>query len=235
MNVSTRWLKDMVPGLSRTPAELAEHLALRGAPVEEISSPADSLRGIVVGKVVSTGSHPNADRLSLCEVDGGDGVVQVVCGAPNVKEGSFYPFAPVGSVLPGDLEIKKAEIRGEVSEGMLCSAKELELGEDHMGILEIHGDLTPGEDFVGAMGLDDSTLDVEITANRGDLLCHAGVARELASEGEGVVVLPELPDAPELEPEYLVDAPVVSAGDVEIRIEDPDLCSRYLGAVIRGV
>ncbi len=235
MNVSTRWLKDMVPGLTGSPRELAEHLALRGAPVDEITSPGEALGDIVVGKVISAGQHPNADRLSLCEVDGGGGVVQVVCGAPNVKAGSYYPFAPVGSVLPGDFKIKKAKIRGEVSQGMLCSSKELGLGADHDGILEIHGDFTPGQSFVHALGLDDATLDVEITANRGDLLSHAGVARELASEGEGRVVLPELPDAPELAPDYVVDSKEASAGDVSIRIDDPDLCSRYLGAVIRGV
>ena len=235
MNVSTRWLKDMVPGLSGTPSELAEHLALRGAPVEEITSPGETLGDIVVGKVLSAGQHPNADRLSLCEVDAGDGVVQVVCGAPNVQAGSFYPFAPVGAVLPGDFKIKKAKIRGEVSQGMLCSSRELGLGTDHDGILEIHGDFTPGQSFVDALGLDDATLDVEITANRGDLLSHAGVARELASLGEGRVVLPELPGASDVQPEYVVDETEAAAGDVSIRIEDPDVCARYLGAVIRGV
>jgi phenylalanyl-tRNA synthetase beta chain len=235
MKVSTRWLKDMVPGLRGTPAELAEHLALRGAPVEEISSPGEGLDDIVVARVVSAKQHPNADRLSLCEVDGGDGVVQVVCGAPNVKEGAYYPFAPVGAVLPGDFKIKKAKIRGEISNGMLCSAKELGLGADHAGILELPGELTPGEPFVAALGLDDATLDVEITANRGDLLSHVGIARELASEGEGRVVLPESPGAPPVAATYAEDAHEVAVGGVTIRIEDPDLCGRYLGAVIRGV
>lgn len=235
MNVSTRWLKDMVPGLTGSPETIAEHLALRGAPVEAITSPGEELGDIVVGRVVSAGPHPNADRLSLCEVEGGEGVVQVVCGAPNVKEGAFYPFAPVGSVLPGEFKIKKAKIRGEVSEGMLCSAKELGLGTDHEGILQLDGDFTPGEPFVAALGLDDATLDVEITANRGDLLSHAGVARELASEGDGEVVLPELPNAPELTLGYRVDVREVGAGDVSVRIDDPDLCSRYVGGVIRGI
>ena len=182
MNISMRWLLDMVPGLSGTAEELAEHLALRGAPVDDISSPGAGLGDIVIGKVLSAQQHPNADRLSVCEVDGGDGVVQVVCGAPNVKGETYYPFAPVGAVLPGDFKIKKAKIRGEVSQGMLCSAKELGLGADHDGILELEGEFRPGADFVAAMGLDDATLDVEITANRGDLLSHAGVAREMASE-----------------------------------------------------
>ncbi len=235
MNVSTRWLTDLVPGLVAAPEALAEHLALRGAPVEEITTPGEGLGDLVVGKVLAARSHPNADRLSLCDVDGGDGVVQVVCGAPNVKDGAFYPFAPVGAVLPGDFTIKKAKIRGEVSQGMLCSAKELGLGDDHEGILELPGDFTPGERFVGALGLDDATLDVEITANRGDLLSHVGIARELASEGEGRVVLPAIEGAPALEVEYAEGDGRVSAGGVAIRIDDPELCPRYLGAVIRGV
>jgi phenylalanyl-tRNA synthetase beta chain len=265
MNVSMRWLKDMVPGLEGTAEEIAEHLALRGAPVDDIASPGQGLGDIVVGKVLKAEQHPNADRLRVCEVDGGDGIVQVVCGAPNVTGGTYYPFAPVGSVLPGDFKIKKAKIRGEVSFGMLCSSKELGLGSDHDGIMELTGDFTPGEPFVAAFGLDDATLDVEITANRGDLLSHAGVARELASEGAGEVVLPDIPGAPAWastsdrpdepdrphepdrpdEPdrphdphaalEYLQSTAEVTSRGVSIRIDDPDLCPRYLGAIIRGV
>lgn len=235
MNVSLRWLKEMVPGLGGTIDELSEHLALRGMPVEGVESPGDALRDIVIGKVLEASQHPNADRLRVCEVDGGDGVVQVVCGAPNVKAGTYYPFAPVGSKLPGDFKIKKAKIRGEVSQGMLCSARELGLGVDHDGILELDGDFTPGASFVDALGLDDATLDVEITSNRGDLLSHAGVARELASEGDGRVEMVEIPGGGAVDAEYVEGSPEVSAGGVSVRIDDPDLCSRYLGAVIRGV
>jgi phenylalanyl-tRNA synthetase beta chain len=235
MNVSVRWLMAMVPGLELDTGRLAERLALRGAPVEGISSPGAGLADIVVGKVVTAGRHPNADRLTLCTVDSGNGVVQVVCGAPNVKVGAFYPFAPVGSVLPGDFKLKRAKIRGEVSEGMLCSAKELGLGTDHTGILQVEGDFTPGESFIEALGLDDDTLDVEVTPNRGDLLSHIGVARELAAEGEGRVVLPAIPGEPGIELAYVEGAPAVESRGVSIRIDDPDLCSRYLGAVIRGV
>ncbi|MGD8319448.1 MAG: phenylalanine--tRNA ligase subunit beta [Gemmatimonadota bacterium] len=235
MNASYRWIKDLVPGLTLSAEEVASHLALRGAPVEEMVSPGTGLGDVVVGKVLTSGPHPNADRLSLCTVDGGSGVVQVVCGAPNVKAGAWYPFAPVGAVLPGDFKLKKAKIRGEHSEGMLCSAKELGLGTDHAGIMEIHGDFTPGEPFVRAMGLDDVTLDVEITANRGDLLSHLGIARELAAEGDGETRLPDLPGDPGVTLAWEEGASDVRVGDVGIRIEDPDLCSRYLGAVIRGV
>ena len=235
MNVSVRWLRDMVPGLELSPSEIAERLALRGAPVESIASPGAGLGDVVVGKVLTAERHPNADRLSLCTVDGGAGVVSVVCGAPNVRAGAWYPFAPVGSVLPGGLAIKKAKIRGEVSEGMLCSSKELGLGADDGGILEIQGDFRPGQSFVEALGLDDATLEVEVTANRGDLLSHVGLARELAREGRGEVVLPGLSGVSAVAFEYREDAPEVEAGGVSVRIDDPDLCPRYLGAVVRGV
>ncbi len=235
MNVSVRWLRDLVPGLRLSAAELAERLALRGAPVESAVSPGEGLGDIVVGKVLAAEPHPNADRLTLCRVDGGDGEVGVVCGAPNVRAGAWYPFAPVGSTLPGGLAIKKAKIRGEVSEGMLCSAKELGLGTDHSGILEVQGDFEPGQRFVEALGLDDTTLEVEVTANRGDLLSHVGVAREVADAGSGEVVLPPVPDDPGPTFEYEEGAPEVRVGEVGVRIDDPDLCPRYLAAVLRGV
>ena len=237
MNVSYRWLAALLPDLAATPEEIAATLALRGAPVEGTTSPARGLEDLVVGRVIQAGPHPNADRLSLCVVDGGEGEVPVVCGAPNIREGAFYPFAPVGAVLPGDFEIKEAKIRGERSVGMLCSAKELGLGADHAGILEVPGEHTPGTPFVEAAGLDDVTLDVEITANRGDLLSHVGVARELADADTGAPALPAIPGTEKSEAalEYRVGQGEVTAGPVTIRVEDPELCPRYLGAVIRGV
>lgn len=240
MNVSYRWLKAMVPGLELTPDEVARHLALRGCPVEGMESPGAELGDVVVGKVITAARHPNADRLSLCTVDGGNGVVSVVCGAPNVKAGSWYPFAPANSRLPGGVQIKKSKIRGEVSEGMLCSPDELGLGREHDGILEIFGDFTPGQSFVEAMGLDDVTLEVEVTSNRGDLLSHMGIARELAAEGDGALVLPPFPveggaDDAGSWTVVITDPRRAAAGEVSIAIEDPDLCLRYMGAVIRGV
>ena len=235
MNVSYRWLKDMVPGLELSPDEVAAHLTLRGAPVEGMLSPGAELGEVVIGKVITVIRHPNADRLWLCTVDAGKGVVSVVCGAPIVKAGSWYPFIPAGCTLPGGVQVKKSKIRGEVSEGMLCSARELGLGADHTGIMEIFGAFTPGESFVEAMGLDDVTLDVETTSNRGDLLSHLGIARELAAEGSGTVRLPDVPGAPSLALDWVEGGDEVAVGPVRIRIEDPDLCHRYLGAVVRGV
>ncbi len=235
MNASYRWLRDLVPGLDLDARAAAEHLALRGAPVEALASAGDKLGDVVVAHVLTSGPHPNADRLSLCTVDAGAGVVQVVCGAPNVRAGAWYPFVPVGATLPGDVQIRKAKIRGAYSEGMLCSARELGLGTDHAGLLEIEGDFEPGESFIEALGLDDVTLEVEVTANRGDLLSHVGIARELASRGAGEVVLPPIPGDPDAPVSYAEGAPEVRAGTVSIRVEDPGLCARYLGAVLRGV
>ncbi|MGE0160613.1 MAG: phenylalanine--tRNA ligase subunit beta [Gemmatimonadales bacterium] len=235
MKVSPRWLRDMLPGLAATPEEIAERLAARGAPVESITSPGTALADVVVAKVLATAQHPNADRLTLCTVDGGQGEVQVVCGAPNVRAGGWYPFAPVGAALPGGLVIKKAKIRGEASQGMLCSAKELGLGGDHGGLLALEGDFQAGESFVRALGLDDATLDVETTVNRGDLLSHLGVARELGSAEGRELVLPELEHAPRVALQYQEGASEVRVGEVSVRIADPDLCHRYLGAVLRGI
>jgi phenylalanyl-tRNA synthetase beta chain len=235
MNISVEWIRDLLPGLQASPTEIGERLAERGAPIEGMKVLAKGLEEIVVGRVVEAGQHPNADRLSLCTVDSGKGHVQVVCGAPNVQTGAFYPFAPVGSTLPGGLTLSRRKIRGEYSEGMLCSPAELGLGSDHSGIMKLAGDLTPGASLVSVLGLEDVQLDVEVTANRGDLLSHVGVAREIVRAGEGPIDLPSIPGSRPVSPEYVVGVDEASAEGVRIRIEDPDLCPRYLGAVIRGV
>src|SRR5690606_23249716 len=113
----------------------------------------------------------------------GEERLQVVCGAPNVEAGRFYPFAPIGASLPGGISIKKAKLRGEVSEGMLCSARELGLGRDHAGLMTLSGEWAPGSRFVSELGLDDARLVVDITPNRPDLLSHLGIAREVAPAG----------------------------------------------------
>lgn len=247
MNVSYQWLKTLLPDFNLSPQETAEMLALRGAPVEELIDLAPGLKDLVVGRVQSVSKHPNADRLSVCEVDAGGELLQVVCGAPNVEEGAFYPFAPVGSELPNGMKLKAVKLRGVESQGMLCSETELELGPDAEGIMKLEGTYSPGESFVDALGLDDWRLDVEITANRGDLLSHIGIARELAVAGDQGVRLPALPSAleesgssggwPEAgDPLPLESDPEeASSHGVVVRIDDPDLCPRYLGAVVRGV
>src|SRR5205807_8428967 len=139
--------------------------------------------------------HPNADRLSVCLVDAGAGAVQVVCGAPNVQAGKSYPYAPVGAVLPGGIALEKKTIRGVESNGMLCSAKELGLGSDHAGILELDTTAAPGTRFIDAMRIADHQIVIDVPANRPDLLCHKGVARELGASLGAPVKLPPIPGA----------------------------------------
>jgi phenylalanyl-tRNA synthetase beta chain len=235
MKVSYRWLKALRPGSDLSPDEVAETLALRGAPVESILSLAPGLEGLLVGRVESVQPHPEAEHLTLCRVDAGGESIQVVCGAPNVVPGGLYPFAPPGSRLPNGTEIGLARIRGVESAGMLCSEAELEMGPDASGLLSLAGDITPGQPLAEALGLNDWRLDVEVTANRGDLLSHLGLARELAAAGDGELGLEPVSGAPSLEWRLLSDPAQASAGGVSVAIRDPDLCSRYLGAVVRGV
>ena len=247
MKVSYRWVRDVAPGIDLTVDEAMARLALRGAPVEEAEDLAAGLEDIVIGQVLEARPHPNADRLTLCRVMGPDGEAPVVCGAPDVRPGSYYPFAPVGAVLPGGFKIGKRRIRGEVSQGMLCSERELELGDDHAGIMLLDGEFRPGAPFARATGLDDYRLDVEVTPNRGDLLSHVGIARELHPKGQGGIALPAFPGpggsgaggsgdpVGEAGASFARGGSECASAGVRIRIEDPDLCSRYLGAVIRGV
>jgi phenylalanyl-tRNA synthetase beta chain len=238
MNISYRWLRDLVPGLQLSPQEVADRLAMLGAPADDVVEIGAGLRDIVVGRVIAAARHPNADRLSLCTVDAGGGdPLQVVCGAPNVRDGAFYPFAPVGAALPDGLVIRRAKIRGEESQGMLCSARELGLGRDHEGILELHGEFRPGSSFVEAVGLDDVRIMLDITPNRPDLLCHVGVAREVAAATRLSLELPILPGVDGTGEVALPDFHGDSAATdhVTISIEDTELCPRYFGLVVRGV
>jgi len=235
MNVSYRWLQNLRPELALSPEEVAELLALRGAPVEEVVPLGAGLADIVVARVESFEKHPDADRLNVCQVNAGGEILQVVCGAPNVQAGAYYPFVAAGLKLPGGHKIRKAKIRGVVSNGMLCSETELEMGSDGDGIMTLEGDLTPGTPFAQVLGLDDWRLDVEITANRGDLLSHIGVVRELSPQGAGEPELPKIPGGAPLSLSVESAEGEVSSQGVTIRIKAPELCSRYLGAVIRGV
>ena len=237
MIVSRRWLEALL-GRPLDPRELEQRLAQLGVPVEAIVPLHQDLGDILVAQVLEVQKHPNADRLTLCSVDrGGAGSpVAVVCGAPNVQAGKKYPYAPVGAVLPGGLRLERKKIRGVESNGMLCSAKELGLGEDHAGILELDTPAAPGTRLLDAAPLADHQLVLEVTANRPDLLCHKGVARELAAVLGGTVKLPPIPGA-----KSLSDRPPVRQSDrgevdgVELRLEDAEGCPRYIAAVIRGV
>jgi phenylalanyl-tRNA synthetase beta chain len=237
MNISYRWLQSIAPGLQGTPQELAERLAMLGAPVDEIVDLGGQIGDVVIARVDEVRQHPNADRLRICTVNAGGEPLQVVCGAPNVQAGGLYPFAPVGAMLPGAAKpIEQATLRGETSNGMLCSARELGLGRDHAGLMALRGDFAPGTNFRQALGLDDWQLVVDVTPNRGELLSHLGVARELAPGGEDGIKLPHVPnDRGHACPVKQGRRECDLAGLVEVQIQDDQGCMRYMGAVLRGV
>jgi len=235
MDVSLNWLKALAPGIDGTPAEIADRLSMSSVTVESITEVGAELDGIVVGRVVEAGPHPNADRLTLCKVDDGSGgVIDVVCGAQNVEPGASYAYVRPGAELPGGFRIESREIRGELSHGMLCSEKELGLGRDAGGILKLDDGYRPGQRLTEALGLPDARLELDLTPNRIDMACHAGVARELAPRGDMDVELPRIGDTP-WEPVWVDGESAVEVDGVRIEIDAPDRCFRYLAAVVRGV
>ena len=234
MNLSFRWLRELVPTLDDDPVAFAERFTMLAAAVEEVEPVGQGLEGIVAARVVEVGPHPNADRLSLCKVDRGDGeALDVVCGAPVIVEGAIYPHVAPGGSLPGGFGIESREIRGEVSHGMLCSEIELELGRDRSGILRLADDLEPGTPLAEALGLPDSRLSLDLNPNRVDLACHLGVAREMASS-PGAIVERDF-GGPGWDPAWIDGEREAAGAGVRVAIEDLDRCPRYLAAVIRGV
>jgi phenylalanyl-tRNA synthetase beta chain len=234
MIVSIDWLSALL-GRELDPQEAANILSMRAVPVDAVRSVNRGLDSIVVGLVERVEQHPNADRLTVCYVNNGREVVEVVCGAPNVRAGRKYPYAAEGTVLPGGLALDARKIRGVVSHGMLCSARELELGTEHEGIMELETDAATGTPLVEALPVADSLLDVDVTPNRPDLLCHKGLARELGAALGAPVKLPAIPDAPadSKAPKKVTRAGTVDG--IEVVIEDIDGCPRYIAAVIRNV
>ncbi len=225
MRVSVKWLMDYVP-ITCSAAALAEKLTMAGLEVESVETSRAGFAGVVVGKILDRRPHPDAGRLALCTVSTGDRAFPVVCGAPNLRPGDLVPFAPVGAVLPGGDVIRSARIRGEVSEGMLCSEAELGLGEDAAGLLVLPSGLTPGQDLAAALDLEDAVLDVAVTPNRGDCLSLVGIAREVAALTGETLRLP--PDGVREGPEEVHAATSVS-------ILSPDLCPRYTARMLRNV
>src|SRR5262249_18741165 len=156
----------------------ADALNQLGLEVEAIDAPGRDINGVVAARILDVVPHPDADRIRLADVDYGDGQLRVVCGAPNIEPGMVVPFARVGATLPGDFKIEKRKIRGVVSEGMLCSARELGLGDDHSGILALDAGAELGADVREVLGLDDVVFHLAITPNRPDAMGITGIARE---------------------------------------------------------
>jgi len=238
--VSRRWLEDML-GHALDPGDLEQRLHALGTPVEGVVALHADLGDVRVARVLEVKKHPNADRLSLCLVDaGGPTPVEVVCGAPNVAAGKLYPYVAAGAVLPGGVTLTRRLIRGVESNGMLCSAKELGLGGDHEGILELDTEAAPGTRFLDVVPIADHQITLEVTANRPDLLCHKGVARELAASLGATLKLPPIPGAPTAGgtrgPARAPGREAAGVVDgVAVRIEDEEGCPRYMAAVVRGV
>ena len=226
MNVTLNWLKNYID-FEFSANELADRLTMLGIEVESVKQPGSELEGIVVGSVNAIKPHPNADKLVLCQVDIGEPEeLQIVCGAPNVREGMHAPVATIGATLPIGLIIKRAKLRGETSQGMLCSEKELALSEDTAGLMELSTDIPVGTPLATAMGLDDTVFELEITPNRPDCLSLIGVAREIRAETGNPLKLPQV-DVNE-------DGTDVRE-TTSVTIQAPDLCPRYAARVIRGV
>src|SRR5262249_47394111 len=185
MKTTIGWLKIHLD-TDAAPAAIVDRLFMLGHGVEEVENRAAALEAVSVASVVSAERHPNADRLKVCLVDTGKTQVQVVCGAPNAHTGMKGVFAPAGTVIPrtGAL-LKETVIRGVASRGMLCSAYELGLGEDHEGIIELPEDAPVGAQYAGYAGLGDAVLDIKVTPNRADCLGVHGIARDLAATGLG--------------------------------------------------
>jgi phenylalanyl-tRNA synthetase beta chain len=221
---SEKWLRTLVdPPIGSD--ELAHLLTMSGLEVEACEPVAPPFSKVVVGKVLEVGPHPNADRLSLCKVDAGQGApFDVVCGAPNVRAGMKAPVALVGAELPGGLAIKKAVVRGVQSSGMLCSARELGLSEDHSGLLALPDEAPVGRDFREYAALDDRVFTIKLTPNRADCLSVHGVAREVAALTGAPLTAPAMPPVP----------PKI-ADTLALRIEAPDLCGRFSGRIVRNV
>ncbi len=223
MNISTRWLREWVsPDVGDI--ELSEKLTMAGLEVDQIAPVAPPFEGLVVGHVVSCGKHPNADKLSLCEVDIGTGELQqIICGAPNVKKDLKVAVATVGSVLPNKLKIKRAKLRGVESNGMLCSESEMGISDSHEGIIELDPKAKIGDNVRSVLDLDDQIIELDITPNRGDCFSVLGVAREVCVNYD--LSLPEL----------TFKASQKGKKSFKSSVSNPKECPKYLTRVIEGV
>ncbi|KJG56626.1 phenylalanine--tRNA ligase [Photobacterium kishitanii] len=224
MKFSESWLREWVnPAVNSE--ELAHQITMAGLEVDGIEAVAGKFTGVKVGQVVECAQHPDADKLRVTKVDvGAEELLDIVCGASNCRQGIKVAVATVGAVLPGDFKIKKAKLRGQPSHGMLCSFTELGIDVESDGIMELAADAVLGTDFREFLGLDDVTIDVDLTANRADCLSIAGLAREV-----GVLNRTEV-----TEPQFEIVAPT-AADTISIDVKAPTACPRYLGRIVRNV
>lgn len=224
MKFSELWLREWVnPAISSE--ALSDQITMAGLEVDGVEPVAGAFNGVVIGHVVECGQHPNADKLRVTKVNvGGDRLLDIVCGAPNCRTGLKVAVATVGAVLPGDFKIKAAKLRGEPSEGMLCSFSELGITDDHDGIIELPEDAPIGTDIREYLSLDDNTIEISVTPNRADCLGIIGVARDVGVLNQVALTEPDM-------------SPVAAtiADTLPIRVDAPQACPRYLGRVVKGI
>jgi len=225
MLVSLKWLKDYV-NIELTAAELSHQLTMAGLEVDEIKTIRPQFSGVVVAKILSVKPHPSADRLFLCDVTDGAENYAVVCGAKNIAPGDVVPLAKVGAVIPGGYTIKSSVLRGEKSDGMLCSEAELEIGDDESGIMHLNADLLPGSPLEVALNIEDTVLDVNVTPNRSDCLSMIGMAREVAAITGKKMKLPSV---------KIKESSEDINSLTSVKIIDADLCPRYTARMIKNV
>ncbi len=224
MNVTYNWLKEFVD-FDLTPEQLADMLTMLGLEVEGMNTLGSGMDDVVVARVESREQHPNADKLSLCKVNSGSELLDVVCGAQNFAAGDTVALARIGAVLPGEFKIKKSKIRGQESFGMLCSEKELGLAEESSGIMILPPSLELGQPLFQALGLKDTLYEIGLTPNRADCLSAIGIAREIAAKLGTTLTTPSL---------------TIDEGDdpvenrISVTVEDGDLCPRYAARHISG-
>ncbi|HEX6928676.1 MAG TPA: phenylalanine--tRNA ligase subunit beta, partial [Gammaproteobacteria bacterium] len=224
MKVSYEWLKEFV-AIEDDAQALADRLSLSGLEVAAVDAAVPSLDGFVIGEVLSVERHPDADKLSVCRVSTGEQEThQIVCGAPNVRAGMKAPVILPGGQLPDGTKIRKAKLRGVESAGMLCSARELGLGDDHSGLMDLPADAPIGKSFSDYLGGGDQVIDIEITPNRGDCLGMLGVARDVSALYDTELRIPAAEEVAAL----LVDR-------IDVTLDAPDACPTFLGRVIRGI
>lgn len=224
MKFSELWLREWVnPAISSE--ALSEQITMAGLEVDGVEPVAGEFNGVFVGEVVECGQHPNADKLRVTKVNvGGERLLDIVCGAPNCRKGLKVAVATIGAVLPGDFKIKAAKLRGEPSEGMLCSFSELGISEDHDGIIELPADAPIGTDIREYLQLNDNTIEISVTPNRADCLGIIGVARDVAVLNKLALNEPAM-DA----------VPAAIHDTFPITVESPEACPRYLGRVVKGI
>ncbi|MDP4200624.1 MAG: phenylalanine--tRNA ligase subunit beta [Bacteroidota bacterium] len=230
MRISLNWLSEYISVpfiVGDGPVELSDRLTMLGIEVEAIERPAEKMAKVVVGEVLEVTPHPNADKLRLAKVNiGAAEPLRIVCGAPNVRAGLKVPVALIGADLGEGFVIKKSKIRGETSEGMICSERELGISNKHEGIWELPLEFETGAPLATALGLEDVIFEIGITPNRADCLSHIGIAREIRAITGEMLQLPEIKIAP---------TGGEIAGQVRISLPEPELCPRYVAKLVRGV